>query len=518
MISANEKRVYKNTLVLTLRTLLTIPIGFLSVRVAFNLLGASDYGLANVLGSLVSLAMILSRSVAGAARRFLCYDLADYNPDRTRRLFSMLLMVYWITSVGLVLLLEVFGYWMITQKISMPASSISIALLYYQTIVLGFVFQYIGGAYSTVLVAQEEMSAIAWVSLGESIVHLCLMAVLCFWGDINMIIPYGMACMLSFGLSYLSYYLIAKYKFSEVVSFKYNWDGKVFKRLLSFTAWQLCGGVVSSLYVIIKNVIINNFFTSIFNAAQGIADLVNGKIGGFGMGFMDASQPQLIKLYAQGEINQLECLFLRITKYSFFILLLIGFPFFVNIESILSVWLKEPPPYCALFTVLGFLTALVDVTCVPGNTIIEATGCIRGKQICGCTIPWFFLGLIYLGVLYGVGIVLIPTVAFVAAVVGNLVRFIFIKRLIPSFRVWHFFIGVFKGVLPVLCGLGIIGYGIRYLMPHNTWVSTVGSSGLAAIFGAAVIFFLGLSVDERNLFIAFIKRKFSAFCYKRSNV
>lgn len=52
-ISANDKRIAKNTLYLYMRMLITLVIGLFTARVTINALGIHDYGLMNVVGGVM---------------------------------------------------------------------------------------------------------------------------------------------------------------------------------------------------------------------------------------------------------------------------------------------------------------------------------------------------------------------------------------------------------------------------------------------------------------------------------
>lgn len=508
MISSNEKRVYKNTIVLTLRTALTIPIGFFSVRLALNLLGAADYGMANVLSGLTSLAGVLTQCISGAARRFLCYDIAAEDQDRTCKLFSLLRMYYWSSAAFLALAAEAFGYWMICHKINMPAENVKLALLFYQTVVANFLFGYLGGAYSNLLAAYEEMAILAWISLGESILNICLLGILFLIKDGKMMIPYGIASTLVGFSAAMAYWFVARMRFREVVRFVLYWDKKLVREIFNFASWQFLAGVSSCLQRIINAVLLNNYFSSVMNAAQGIANIVNGKISSFGFCFMTASGPQLIKLYAQGKIDEMEALFLRMTKFSMFVLIILGLPIFVNIEFVLKIWLKEPPAYSASFVMLGYLLALVDITCVPGNTVLDATGKIRGIQIVRATMPWLILLVAYVGLVKGAGPLWIPVSAIIASVSMFFVRFTFIRLLIPQFRLRRFMAGLFMGTVPVLMFVSILAFASRWWLPTDTWTAVLARAVFVPVVGVVVIVFFGLNATERELVKQMIARRF----------
>lgn len=511
MISGGERRIYKNTFAMVLRTLLSVPIGFLSVRIALGILGAADYGLTNVLGTLTSFVYVLSGCIANTAKRYLCCNLASADEQETANLFSMLLLVYWIVAVVLTVVLEGFGCWMILKRIRMPEEMIPVALLFYQTVVVSFIMKFVGGAYNVFLTAQECISHLAWITLLESVLHLAFLIVLKYIGNVNMIIGYGLVSVLSCAITMGLFYLTARRLFPVVSRFHFYVNGVTLRGMLSFTSWQLVSGISYSLGRIVSGVVLNNYFTSILNAAQGISDMVNQKIAGFGLCFLSASQPQIIKLCVQGRIEELENLALRITKFSFFVLVLLGFPIFININEILSLWLKEVPPYSVPFAIIGYLTALMDVACIPCGSINDATGKIRGVQLTRAALVWLSVAVTYLGVCWGHGPIWIPMVNLVFIIAMNLVRFTFIKLHVPEFRVGHFMLGVVRYMVSVafVCSLPIMFY--RLVGGVRSLGIAVLSSFLMFIFCGGVILYLGLAHSERQELYAIIKRKIGTF-------
>lgn len=509
MISANEKRVYRNTLALTLRTFLTIPIGFFSVRLALSALGAENYGMATLLSGLTAVTLVLSACVANATRRFFCVEVAGADTLRMRRLFSQAVQVYWGTAFLFALLMDGLGCWMILYKIKMPAENLGTAILFYQTVVFAFVAQYIGGLYSVFLTAYEHITTIAWVSLLESVVHIGFLGALCLVPQSHVFIAYGMVSGLTYMVTALLYYGIVRHRFPVISAYRPCWERKVLGNMFSFALWKMATGISGSLCTIANGVLLNNYFGSVLNAAQGVASIVVGKVSGFGFGLMSASQPQLIKLYAQHQIKAMEILFVRVTKFAVFILVGLAVPVLVNLDFLLDVWLDEPPIYCNWFVLLGFLTAMTDVTCVPGATIVDATGRIRGMQIVGCFCPWLFFGVVYFGLGYDLGPLWVPITVFIASVVGNVVRFYFIKRTIPEFRLLFFFSSFLYRVAPVvLCGVTCI-VAVRVLFSAPGWLTVFLTSCASFLAVITTIAFHGLTPDERQEIVAVITGRLS---------
>ena len=71
MSTSSTSRIAKNTLLLYSRMLLTMGVTLYTSRVILNALGVEDYGIFNVVGGVVAMFGILSRSLSAAISRFM---------------------------------------------------------------------------------------------------------------------------------------------------------------------------------------------------------------------------------------------------------------------------------------------------------------------------------------------------------------------------------------------------------------------------------------------------------------
>ena len=71
----NNKRLVKNTAVLYARMFLTVGISFYTSRIVLQNLGASDFGLFNLMSGFVAMFYMVTTSLSAAVNRFLAYDL-----------------------------------------------------------------------------------------------------------------------------------------------------------------------------------------------------------------------------------------------------------------------------------------------------------------------------------------------------------------------------------------------------------------------------------------------------------
>ena len=131
----------------------------------------------------------------------------------------------------------------------------------------------------------------------------------------------------------------------------------------------------------VGNLMINSFWGVAVNAAYGVANQVNTALYSFVNNFQMAFRPQIIKLYAQGEKEEFQKLLNRSSVLSYYLLFIITFPIIINIDLVLSIWLKEVPEYSGVFCVLMIAYTAIDAIQAPLWIGISATGDVKKYQI-----------------------------------------------------------------------------------------------------------------------------------------
>lgn len=128
------------------------------------------------------------------------------------------------------------------------------------------------------------------------------------------------------------------------------------------------------------NIVLNIFFGPIVNAARGVAFQVQAAVKNFVANFQLAVEPQIIKSYANNDLNYCNDLIYSASKYSFFLLYLLVLPLLYRIEYIMKLWLDNVPEYTVIFCKLILVNALIDAVSGPLSTSAQATGKIKLYQ------------------------------------------------------------------------------------------------------------------------------------------
>lgn len=378
--SQNNKRIAKNTLLLYVRMLLLMVISLYTSRVVLNALGVDDYGIYNVVGGIVVLLAFLNNAMAGSTQRFLNFEMGTQDSDALRRVFSTSIHIHVIVALVVLILGETIGLWFLNTHMNIPELRITAANYVYQFSLITCVANFLSVPFNATIIAHERMSAFAYISILEGVLKLSV-AIAVYYASFDKLIFYG-SLMLFVGLINNSCYATYAFRhFAECrgVSRRINKDKM--REMLSFSGWTIFGNLGYILHTQGIAIIINMFFTVAVNAAQGIANQVNGVVQQFLSNFLLALNPQLVKSYAAGDIETMHKLIIRGCKFAFCLVAFFVVPLVLETPTILQTWLGIVPEYTVVFVRMVLLILLVNSLSGIFSTSKGATGNIKIYQI-----------------------------------------------------------------------------------------------------------------------------------------
>ena len=126
---------------------------------------------------------------------------------------------------------------------------------------------------------------------------------------------------------------------------------------------------------------INLFFSTIVNAARGIAYQIDGIIRNFVANFQTAMNPQIVKSFSVGDFSKMHSFIYLGSKISFFILYVLSIPIIFNLPFLLQLWLGEYPQETVVFTRLVLANSLIVSLSGVLSISVQATGKIRNYQL-----------------------------------------------------------------------------------------------------------------------------------------
>lgn len=498
----SRSRVAKNTLFLYFRMLVTMAVGIYTSRVVLAMLGVSDYGIYNVVGGFVGMFAMISASMAASVQRFLSHEIGKKEKGNIIAIFTNAVLIHWGLAALILLIAETIGLWFLNNKLNIPSERYIAANVVYQFSLITFLIEVVSVPYNASLIAFEKMKAFAYVSIIQAILKLAIVYVLVL-GDFDRLILYGVLNTLVACSIRIIYSIYVKRNIPECKN-----DRRIHKKeirpMLSFAGWNMFGatsGIATDQGV---NIVLNIFFGVVVNAARGISNQINAAVRSFVSNFQLAASPQIIKLYAAGEKDEMLNLVFNTSRYSFIMMMALGLPIVFNAEFILNLWLVTPPQHTVIFVQISLLTGLGYALSQPLSYAMHASGKVRNYQIVVGITSFMCLPVTYLVLKFGG----VPESAYITALVFEFV--VMMAKLVMLKPMIGIPIRQFLTNVVVKCYVLFI---ISSILPFCLYRSL--ESGLFCFFVEAFVtelcvlttsFFLGLTASERKFVVGKVIR------------
>lgn len=500
--SEANKRIAKNTMLLYIRMGVMMIISFFTARITLEALGVVDYGINNVVGGLVSMFSLISSSLSSSVSRFITFGLGKGDKKELNTIFSTSVNIHVILAIIVVIAIETIGIWFLNNKMVIPAERLTAAHWVLQCSTFMFAIGLLSVPYNATIIAHERMDVYAYFTLFDAFSRLAIVFSIKYYGGDKLILLAIISLIPSL-IKQFYYWHFSKKHFEEC-TYHAAWDKKVFKEMFGFAGWNFIGCTAGLAKDQGVNIVINMFTGPAVNAARGIAMQINGIIGQFIGNFMVAINPQITKEYAAGNYERMHQLIFRGTRLSYYLFMCLSIPIFLEIETILYVWLGQIPEHTVLFTRLVLVLSLAEIISNALITAQNATGKMRNYQIVvGGTLLMNF-PVSYILLRMGC----IPETTIIVAIIISqicfLERLLFLRKSVnlPSYR---YFKEVYLRLMLVTILSAIVPAIIHSIIKNPTlrFFTTCSTSVVATI---VIIYTIGLGGEERYIAYKYVKR------------
>lgn len=379
---SNNKRIAKNIAFLYIRQLIVMVVSIYTSRVILDVLGASDYGVYNVVGGIVTMMSFLNGALGSSSSRFLTYELGKGNQDKLNSTFSASLNLHICVALIVLIVGETLGLWFFYEKLVIPADRVNAAFWVYQFSIITTMVNFTQVPYNASLIAHENMSIYAYVGLYEAVSKLIIVYLLMV-SPIDKLIFYGLLLMLNtVGIQlFYRYYTSKRY---QECHFRLVKEKPLYKTLLGYSGWDLFGGAAVICQNQGLNILLNMFFGPVLNAARAISFQIQGALLMFINNIFAAVRPQVGKSYASNEYKRMYQLTFVSSKFAFILMLALMLPICFELKFILSIWLgKNVPEETYIFTLIILVTNLLDIFHNSFLMPLHAVGRIKTANFTG---------------------------------------------------------------------------------------------------------------------------------------
>lgn len=500
----NSRRLAKNTIVLYIRTIVTLFISLYTSRIILEVLGVEDYGIYNIVGGFVAMFGIISQTMIAATQRYLTFELEKVQDNHSSEFFSSALIIHIALAAILFLLLETLGLWFLNFKLNIDSTRMEAANWIFHFSVITFLLSIIRAPFEASVIAHEKMTAFAFINVFEAFSKLAILYIILAF-NYDKLIQYGFFTLLITIVLFILYFVYCRVKFSEI-KFRFVKDKHYYSEMFSFAGYNFIGSCSSILANQGLNIILNIFYGVAVNAARGIAMQVGTAISKFVGDFSTALNPQITKSYAKGDIDYTMSLVYKGSKLSFFLYFLFSLPIIVDTPFILDLWLGKTPDYAILFVRWTLVTSLLNTFANPLTTCAFATGNIKKLSLWLGAVRFMVLPFTYIAFKLGLSPVYAYVIAFGTDLLLLFIRLNIVCILIGISRI-QFFNEVLRKAIIVVSITFVAVLGIDSVFCVSNFIGLLFKVSLICVMTSVVILFLGLTSYERKYVVNIAKSK-----------
>lgn len=501
--SQNNKRIAKNTIINYISMFASMLIGLFSSRFVLQALGASDYGLYNVVGGIIAMFSFISTAMSNTTVRFINFELGKDNGN-PNKVFNICNVVHIAIALLIFVLLETIGVWYILNYLKVSPGKESDAMIVFQISLLTCCLNITNTPYSSLFNAFEKFAFTAAVNIGLKLVQLFGIVLLLFYkGDALLL--YAIIMSATSIISFCIFRFSSCYYWPNITHWNLQRNKNDYKQVLAFNNYTLLGSFSMMLRGQGSNLLINYFFGTVVNAAYAIAMVIQGYVQLFLGNFDGAVAPQLTKSVSSSNTDRRDTLVFLSCKTCILLAEIMVIPLFYEMDFVLHLWLGNVPNGTTEFSNIILLLVLVGSTSGGHAQFVNSSGKIKWFKI---SLSVLYISCIPIGfVLFKLGY---PpyTILFLFIIADVIYRII---EMTLSYKILHFNTPAlikFAYIRPlVILFLMTVFYFLYRMLPFKTSIMHFAGLLLTLIVTMILVWLIGFTGDERRKIIGTFLKK-----------
>jgi O-antigen/teichoic acid export membrane protein len=368
-------RLILNTGATYVRMAVTVGMGLVATRLAYQELGKTNFDLWALLTMTVMGLVFLAEACYGSAERSMALAIGAKDDRQLRRVFTNSTAMQMVIAAGFLVVGMAVGRFGL-RWIGVAPEELSRATIAFDLIVGAIALWIASQTFRSMFVAHQSL---VWLTLadlldaglrlgaiaatialpGDRLVIYCLMLLLAQAGVTTLLVVLCWRC-----------YRTAWPRVSDL-------DRATARGLFNFGAWALLGNLSYRVRTSGPPLVLGRAFGTAYNGAYNQAYQVAGYQVSLASAIMRAAQPALNAAHGRGDRTTVEQLAHLVNKYSVLLALFYIVPIVIEAPVLLQLWLTDPPPMSDTFVRLALVTLCVPWLTMGHHLAILGHGGIR---------------------------------------------------------------------------------------------------------------------------------------------
>lgn len=373
--------IIKNTIFLYTRQLVVLLVSLYTTRIVISALGQSDYGLFGAVGGVVLMFTFMTGSLSNATSRFLSYamgkkrntDMANLADNYSAELvFRTSWKIHLYMALGVIVIGTVVGLYMVNYWLEIPFDRLFACQIVLGIVIFRTVISTLQIPLFALNIANERMGIYALVGLIDAFGNLFI-ALAIQQAEMDRLILYAaLGLLVNFAVFGTLIFSCRRFKEFQI---RGEVDYNLLKQMSKYTIWTLTASLGATLRTNGVVVLVQKYFGSLATAPVVISQKICNSVNSFTQNFATASNPQIIKQWAGGNVSESHQLVCMASRLTWTLLTVLCLPLFLEADFVMRLWLKgEYTTESVLYTRIMLITCMIDAFSFSASAAIQATG------------------------------------------------------------------------------------------------------------------------------------------------
>lgn len=502
---SKNKKILKNTLALYIRLLITVVLNLYVTRILLKNLGIEDFGLYGAIAGVIALISFFQAALSNATNRFLNMEVGKGDIPHIQKIFSTAFFLHIFIALIFCILIEIFGTFILSSFVKLPAEKINISMQVFHLSIISLFILVITIPFESILMAKEKFGIYALISILDVTLKLLLAYILMFFThDKLLYYASGFVCIVF--LTRLTYVIYSQLNIIEA-RIKFYIDNDFLKKIINFIGWELYLNFCVVFKVEGIMLLMNNFFGLIAVASIKISYQINAALYSLSSNLSVAVKPQLMRSYADYDVDRMNMLTFYSAKYSYYFMLIFCAPIIFNIDYILKFWLGSPPAYTKVITSFVLTSSLIEVLFYPIVMLIHATGNLKKFSILTGTLILSSVPLVYLLFKFGLNYYYAYIIYVINTALASFLNLWIVKKLITDFDLSKFLRKVLVNIMITTVTIILALKVIAEFVVLTGFVGFLTVFVLETLVVISLIYGLGVEKTHKDLIKIYLKSK-----------
>ncbi len=345
-------------------------IGFVYIPMLLAFLTKEQYGLYQLVGSMIAYIAVMDFGLANTTVRYYSRLRALKDERGQENLLAIMLRLYMgiavgIIVVGIILLHVLLPFY--TKTLS--ATDLVTAKYVYWIMMFNLAVTIPGHIFSAIIQAHEKFIFLRCATLLNIILQPCLVfVVLHFRASIVALVIVQTLCNLSLFVAN-AYYSVFRLKARFHL---HKWDGRFVKEILFFSFFIFLNAIMDQIYWKTGQLILGAVVGTVVVAIYSVTVQLCMSYMGFSANISGVFLPKLSALATQKDMREINAIFLKVGRLQFYVVMLIFWGFLLFGRQFIHLWVGDSFMPAYTYTVILMAALIVPLVQNTGILILQA--------------------------------------------------------------------------------------------------------------------------------------------------